>query len=60
MTDITKSDQRLTIRVLIALLLAVIVTALLVWQFGAPALVFVALAATVLVFVIMLAFTAGK
>ena len=60
MTDDIQSDNRLTIRVLIALLLVVIVTTLLVLQFGAPALVFVALAATVLVFVIMLGFTTGK
>ncbi|RJL11685.1 hypothetical protein [Paracoccus siganidrum] len=53
-------DTRLTIRVLVAVLLVVILAVALVMNFGLPALGFLGLAATILVFVIMLAFTAGN
>lgn len=59
--DATSSDDtRLMIRVLAALLLVVVLAVVLVMNFGLPALGILGLAATIVVFVIMLAFTTGN
>ena len=53
-------DNRLTIRVILGLLATILIVAALVMQFGLAALGFVGIAATVVVFAIMLAFTTGN
>lgn len=58
--DTTLSDNRLTIRILSVLLVLAIIIAALVVTFGLQVLTFVGIAAAVLVFVIMVAFTTGR
>lgn len=54
------NDTRLTVTVLVAVLLLVLIVAALVAIFGMHVLGFVGIAATLLVFVVLLGFTAGN
>lgn len=58
--DSAPEDNRLAIRIYIALLVVIVLAALLVVLFGLPALGIIGIVLTIVVFAIMLAFTAGN